>query len=101
MTIRERIKRRASLAGVLVGAFFIGLSPQYRYLSFIGWIIAINVAAAVAFVSLWALTSTFRCPRCRTRLGAAGRPAVKDEVANCPNCGVSVDESMESPANPK
>jgi DNA-directed RNA polymerase subunit RPC12/RpoP len=92
MTIRERIKRRASIAAVTVLAFFIGLLPLFRPSSFIGWIIAISVAVAAISVSLQALTRTFRCPRCKTRFGAAGREAVSDLPARCPNCGVDVDE---------
>jgi len=96
MTIRERMKRRAGFAGIAAAAFFMGLSPLLRYASLLGWIVALVFVVAATFVTIWTLTRMFRCPRCKRRLGAAAREALKDRPANCPNCRVSVDEPVEA-----
>jgi hypothetical protein len=94
MTIRERIKRRAGFVGIIVATLFTGLSPALVHASLGVWIFAIVITVVVTFMTLWIYLRLSRCPRCAARLGPVARAAVKDQPANCPNCGVSVDEPM-------
>jgi hypothetical protein len=97
VTIREHIKRRAGYVGIVVSAIFVGLSRALVHASLGVWIVAIVITVAVTFMTLWVHLRLSRCPRCAVRLGVVGRAAVKDLPANCPNCGVSVDEPMPGP----
>jgi hypothetical protein len=70
------------------------LSPVLVHASLGGWIVAIAIIVAVTVTTLWAYLRLSRCPRCAARLGPAGQAAVKDLPANCPNCGVNVDDEL-------
>jgi len=76
---------------------FYWLSPLFRLVFHAGSLHQ-RLLESVAFISLWTLTRAFPMSTLNTQLGAAGRAAVKDQAANCPNCGVSV-VSRGDPSN--
>jgi hypothetical protein len=98
MTIRQVMARSYRIflvtvvACALLAAFWLSQNQVIQ-----GIVLCFLIMLATALFS-W----VFRCPRCRTSLIPklavilSKRPSVV-----CPKCGVSLDEPMESPANPK
>jgi len=113
MTIRHYIKRRSRNLAVIFVALYATVqvlslcvqhwpdtfaNPQWRYA-----VTLANPRAALVLIGWWVVrTLVIPCPRCSRPLGGAV-PAVwfGQKINRCPNCRVSLDEPMESPANPK
>jgi hypothetical protein len=104
MTIREYIRRRVwrivliALVPFAALQMIVRMSPPSRSLS---WASLIYFLMAVA----WVVFAVHRisCPRCSKPLGAVAMAVGTNlsKVDGCPNCGVRVDEWMESLANRK
>jgi hypothetical protein len=106
MTIREYVEGRGTLIrnlnfcwiGVMVALIFIfsTLSDHPRFIWFV-----------VVFAALIAISHTIawktKCPRCLASLYVvairASNPFYLSTSCDCPNCGVSLNESMEIPLN--
>jgi ABC-type Fe3+ transport system permease subunit len=94
MTIREYIKRRMrwALAMVIVCSL---LASATGVIGLLGTVGVLGALFSVLFI---------RCPKCRRDIGThIGIPVAfyffGHGVKDCPRCGMSLDEPMESPAN--
>ena len=108
MTIREYIERRGmavryvAIAWIVAVLFAVFVFPE-RFALVESW------QAACYFVPILLLfqivAATTKCPRCRTSLGEltwnVANPFSAEFPDQCPNCGVSFREAVDSPANPK
>jgi hypothetical protein len=105
MTIRGYINRRAMLiryAGLLwtiTVLLAVVVAPE-RYANVdVGHV----VGYFVPILALYALAFATRCPRCRFNLAEMtwniANPFSSEAPTKCSNCGVSLDEQMESPTN--
>ena len=104
MKIRELLqqkKRRFTYAAV--GAAVVGvLALQASFLLDAQWVLALGlVALVIAGVAALGTRWLVRCPRCHGNIGSghnnfSARRLIGKPVANCPFCGVSLDEPAEA-----
>jgi hypothetical protein len=102
MTIRDYLKRRRNemVQLVLPGIVFCVLSAVFVRGSF--WLNCYSLATLLGgIVASIVLMRGTPCPKCQVPFGSLASRAANGwaKTAHCPNCGVSLDEPMGSPAS--
>ena len=100
MKIREILQqKKRRFTYTAVAAAIIGvLALQASSLLNVRWILAAGlIAFVVAGIAMFGFKYGVRCPRCSGNIGLghnnfSARPLIAKPLANCPFCGVSLDE---------
>lgn len=105
MTIREYLKRRATRINYPIAWVTIALAWACEYfakgnrvLNLLG-VFVVLAGLALLFLPM----RRTPCPRCQVPLGnvALNWGSSRQPAPRCLNCGVSIDDPMDGPANPK
>jgi hypothetical protein len=101
MTIRDRLRQRLTRLSLIVGACLLGITVGLVHWPPVVWLFALFIFPVIAWTIIVSGMRFARCPRCEDRMGVTARAAARERPTadNCPHCGVSLDEPMESPNN--
>ncbi|MDR7070854.1 DNA-directed RNA polymerase subunit RPC12/RpoP [Pseudoxanthomonas japonensis] len=100
MKIRELLQqKKRRFTYTAVAAAIIGvLAFQASFLLDVQWILAAGlIAFVVAGIAVFGSKYGVRCPRCNGNIGSghnnfSARPLIARPLANCPFCGIRLDE---------
>jgi hypothetical protein len=103
MTIRDRLRQQLTRLSLIVGMCGVGIAVGLVHWPPVFWLLAVFLFPVLAGTTIVVGMRFVQCPRCRVRLGATARAAVRERSSadSCAHCGVNLDEPMESPDNAK